>query len=87
MQAIVTKYLRPTDRRGWRIKAYCERGSLTIGYPHELYGDGPHIHAANLLCEKFDKEDSVKYGSNHKSWSKPKACGQMPNGDYAHVFI
>lgn len=32
MQAIQTKYLPATNYRGSRIKATCERGSLTIGY-------------------------------------------------------
>lgn len=86
MQAIVTKYIGPTERRGSRIKASCERGSVTIGYPHELSGDNVHIAAANALVEKFIKEDKKRFGDNVNPWAGTRVCGCIGNGVYAHVF-
>ena len=85
-QAIITKYLPATNTRGSRIKASCERGSITIDYPHELSGDSAHIAAANALVAKFAKEDAAKYGSNTNPWSAPRVCGGIDNGRCAHVY-
>lgn len=52
-QAIVTKYIGPTDTKGSRIKATCSSGSLTIPYPHELSGDDVHRKAAETLVAKM----------------------------------
>jgi hypothetical protein len=35
-QAIVTKFLGPTDHRGSRIKATAEAGSITVSWDHGL---------------------------------------------------
>jgi len=85
MQAIITKYLPATNTRGSRIKASCERGSITIDYPHELSGDAVHIAAADALVAKFVKEDKGKYGTERNPWESPRVCGEMPDG-CAHVF-
>ncbi len=85
MQAILTKYLPATNTRGSRIKAMCDRGAITISYPHELNGDACHIAAARALVARFVKEDAARYGTERNPWSKPRVCGQLPNGDYAHV--
>lgn len=85
MQAIITKYLSPGNVRGARIKASCERGSVTIGYPHELSGENVHIAAADALVAKFVKEDAEKYGTHVNPWSAPRVCGQIPSGEYVHV--
>lgn len=87
MQSIVTKYLPATNFKYSRIKATCERGSITISYPHELSGDACHIAAVDALMAKFIKEDAARYGPHKNPWSAPRACGQMPDGNYAHVFI
>lgn len=87
MQAIITKFLPATNFKGSRIKAICDRGSITTAYPHDLSGDACHIHAVDMLVAKFVKEDAARYGTKKNPWSKPRACGQLPNGDYAHVFI
>jgi len=86
-QAIETKHLPATNTRGSRIKATCERGSLTVGYPHELSGADCHIYAADQLCEKFIAEDVKKYGSTREQnpWGKPRICGGLKNS-YVHVF-
>ena len=55
MQAIQTKYLPCTDRKGARIKATCAAGSITITYPHELSGQAVHRAAAEALVDKVWK--------------------------------
>ena len=91
MQAILTKYLPVTNSRGSRIKATCERGSLTIDYPHELSGDAVHRKAAHALVEKFLSEDAIKYGQEARSsksgWNREFVTGCLPDGTFAHVFI
>lgn len=86
MQAIITKYLPATDYKGSRIKASCERGSITITYPDHLSGDACHIYAVDKLIAKFVREDSARYRSDKNPWQTPRVCGQLPSGDYAHVF-
>ena len=62
MQAIATKYIPPTNCRGSRIKASCDRGSISIPYPHELSGDEVHREAVRQLVAKFVSEDAKTYG-------------------------
>lgn len=89
MQAIITKYLFPTNTRGARIKAECERGSITVSYHDELSeGEDVHRHAVNALIVRVVKEDAHRYGSDPKRnpWARPLACGQIPDGRYVFVF-
>lgn len=74
MQAIQTRYLKPTDTKGSRIKAWAAAGSITIGYPHELSGQACHRKAAEALAAKF-------------GWDTELLGGQLENGDYAFVFV
>lgn len=53
-QAIITKFLGPTNTKGARIKASCAGGSLTIPYPHELNTDDAHMFAALQLSDKLE---------------------------------
>lgn len=71
MQAIVTKYIGPTDTKGARIKATCDAGSVTIGYPHELSGQDVHAAAAMALVRKLGWDD----GEYKPFWQ----CGSLPN--------
>jgi hypothetical protein len=89
MQAIVTKYLPATNTKPTRIKAFCERGSITVSYPHELSGDACHRYAVKQLVAKFAKEDAKQYGSHpdENPWMRPFATGQMPSGNYCHTFL
>ena len=50
MQAIITKYLCPTNHRGARIKASCQAGSITV--PFEYCAD-PHKFACDALRAKL----------------------------------
>lgn len=91
MQAIITKYIAPTNTRGGRVKATCERGSLTVAWDHQLNIGENHRAACDALCAKFDREDAEAYGDDAKSskfaWSRPKASGQLPSGEYVFCFI
>lgn len=86
MQAITTKFLPATNYKGSRIKAECDRGSITVSYPYELSGEACHIWAVDQLIAKFVKEDSARYGSDQNPWSRPRVCGQLKSGEYAHIF-
>jgi len=87
MQAIQTKFLPVTNSRGARIKAFCERGSLTVSYPYELSGDAVHRFAVDALIAKFVKEDAKRYGTQRNPWQSPYITGSLPDGTMAHVFF
>jgi hypothetical protein len=86
MQAIITKYLGPTNTRGSRVKASCQRGSKIVPWDHELCPDENHEAACAALCASFDKQDLVIFGSIG-SWSRPKVSGELPDGQVVHVFL
>ena len=87
MQAIYSKYLPATNVRGSRIKAFCERGSVTIGYPYDYDERGAHRHAVDTLLAKFHAEDIAKYGAK-AGWDKPYVTGGLPRKlGFAHVFV
>jgi hypothetical protein len=88
MQAIHTKYMPRTDKRGSLIKAKCERGSITIPYPHELSGDSVHRLAVMKLVWKFIEEDNKNGITPEASvWARPFVTGGLPDGTYAHIFV
>ena len=88
MQAIITKYIGPTNSRGARIKAECERGKIFFSYPYELSGDACHRAAVDALTDKFAKEDAKRNGTpkDRSAWKAPYVTGQIPSGEYVHVF-
>lgn len=69
-QAIVTKYLGPTNHRGARVKATAQAGSVTIAWDHALETDYNHLSAAIALANKY-------------SWLVGHSLegGAMPSGD------
>ena len=77
MQAILTKYIGPTNTRGSRIKATCDAGSIYIPYPHELSGQAVYREAAEALVKKLGW-DSPYYG--------PLLGGGLSDGSYVFVF-
>jgi hypothetical protein len=89
MQAIQTKYLCPTNSSGARIKATCDRGSMTVEWDHALNPEQNHRMARVRLVARFADEDKAKYGSplNENPWSRMMVQGQLPDGSYAHVFV
>ena len=78
MQAIQTKYLGPTETKGSRIKAWCDAGSITIGYPYEYSGMDCHLQAAKAL--------QIKLGWIGKAYGQLLG-GALPNqGGYCFVL-
>jgi len=53
MEAILTKYLGPTNHKGSRIKASCFCGSITIPYDcgRDTYAN--HLEAAKALVTRY----------------------------------
>ena len=88
MQAIITKYLPPTNTKPSRIKAECERGSIIISYDSELGDEGANRKAVEALVARFVKEDAAKYGSKPESnpWARPFVTGGTKSF-YCHVFV
>lgn len=66
MQTITTKYLGPTGRRGSRIKATCEAGSVTVPYDYDER-DGGHYTAFVALVKKLGWDT---YGRWYKGETK-----------------
>jgi hypothetical protein len=67
MQAIVTKFIAPTNTRGSRIKATAQAGSITIAWDDATGIDENHRRAALALCERYE-------------WPKRLVCGGLPDG-------
>lgn len=72
-QAIVTKYLAPTNTRGSRVKATAAAGSITIPYDYAGNANSVHAKAAKALAEKF-------------GWSGVYVAGGMPAED-GNVYV
>jgi len=88
MQAIITKYLCPTNFKGSRITAKCDAMRITLSWDHALNPEENHIAAAAALCWRIDDSNDNKYGPGcRRTWSLPKACGQIHSGEYVHVFV
>jgi hypothetical protein len=70
MQAIVTRYLGPTNFKGSRVKATAQAGSVTVGYDDALNSEDNHRRAAGKLMAKYGwSEHSEIVGS-----------GELPDG-------
>ena len=66
MQAIVTKYLGPTNIRGARVKATAQAGDVILSWNYGLGITGNHRAAALALANKFkwlDYSDLSEGGS------------------------
>lgn len=87
MQAIQTRFLAPTNTKGDRIKAWCARGSITVGYDYGIDGEQEKHHSAvKALIAKFCQEDSID-GQDTVSnpWNTAWNGGQLSNGDFCFV--
>ena len=89
MRAIITHYIAPTNLKPSRIKASCARGKIIVSYDHEFDQEVAHVRAASALVARFVTEDFTKYGTTHDKnpWNRPRVVGQLPSGDFAHVFV
>ena len=74
MQAIITKYIGPTNHRGARIKATASAGSVTVPYDHAQDHDEPFRISARALCAKF-------------GWEFDHVSGGLPDGSIVWVKI
>lgn len=72
MQAIITKYLGPTNTMGSRIKARAYAGSITVTYDHAIDSDANHKRAATALADKYGWLDD---GTKMVSGSLPDNTG------------
>jgi hypothetical protein len=72
MQAIITKYIGPTNHRGARIKAIAAAGNVTVPYEYGTDTEGAHRIAAVAFCDKFD-------------WRFDHIAGGLPDGSLAWV--
>lgn len=73
-QAIVTRYLGPTDHRGARVKASAQAGSVTVSWDDALDTDQNHERAAMALAKRYG------WG---EAWWIP---GGMPDGS-GNVYV
>ena len=88
MQAILVRYLGPTNSRGSRFKASCDRGSVTIPYPYAAHRSDAPRQAAQALVDRFLAEDA-KTGTppEQNPWGRPMVSGGLPNnGGTVFVF-
>jgi hypothetical protein len=77
-QAIVTRYLGPTNFRGARIKASCVAGTHVQPWNYEWSTEENHSNAANQLQRNLEWWVS-QYGELRG--------GCMKNGDYCWVMV
>ena len=73
-QAIVTKYIGPTNVRGSRVKATADAGSLTLGWDHALDSEANHHRAARALAEKY-------------GWSGDWVGGGLPRNAGGNCYV
>jgi hypothetical protein len=84
MQAIITRYLPPTQTKPARLKAFCSRGSITV--TEDCSREHAHIMAAKILINKFRiEDDNAANKTNSSKWSLTFVTGMMPSGDYCHL--
>ena len=84
MQAIITKVSPATSFQTTRIIAKCSRGSLSL--PTQALSENGHRSVVFALLQKFRTEDESK-GDKNSVWFWPFVTGQLPSGDYVHVFV
>lgn len=88
MQAIITKYHGPTNKRGSRISAQCARGKMFFPWAYDVDDVANHELACLELRRQFAHSDALMYKTDAKAspWLRPMVCGQIPSGEYVHVF-
>lgn len=87
-QAIVTKWLSPTNYKPSRIKASCERGSVVVSWEYAKNVDENHAAAVEALLAKFDREDAAKYSTpNGNGWGAAKWRGGATETGYVFVQV
>lgn len=72
-QAIVTKYIGPTNTRPGRVKATCDAATKTFDWNHAWNVERNHTEAARKLADSL-------------SWYGTWSGGAMPGAGYAFVL-
>lgn len=84
MQAIVTKYLGPTNYRGSRVKATCQAGSLILPWDDALDVEANHDMAASALRTKLGWDLNVH---GERAGTRKMCRGALPdNTGNVYVF-
>ena len=83
MQAIVTKYLGPTNSRGPRIKARCDAGSIEVPYDHAESEEAAHALAAMELVRKLGWTYKAGYMGHWVTGSLPQKDADF----YTFVYV
>ena len=93
MQAILTKYLAPTDYRGGRVKAQGNRTSVTVSWNHALSVPENHRVAAKAYAEKmgWTPDQAACFSANWCEGSMPEAspwsyCYVLPEVETPHAL-
>jgi hypothetical protein len=87
LQAIVSKYIAPTNSRGARIIVKAQRSRRSYPYPYDLSGQNVHIWAVEQYLSSIIAEDRKEYGSEATGWGTIAdfSVGVLPTGE--HVFV
>ena len=83
MQAILTKYIGPTNTKGARVQAKTVSKTMTFAWDYSLDEEGNYRNAAHEMCIAMAKL------SQGDAWNNPTfqlVSGCLPNGDYCHVL-
>lgn len=72
MQAIITKYIGPTNTRGARIDARAAAGRIYVPFDHRVGHEENHKLAAAVFVAKYE-------------WRGTWVMGCLASGDWAHV--
>jgi len=86
--AITTKYHGPSNVKGSRVSARCERGSVTVPWDYALSTAENHRNAAHRLCMEMHRE-AVRLCLPqwvHSDWLQPFVSGWDYAQNGQHVF-
>ena len=61
--------------------------TIFLSADYALGAEDNHKAACDELCRRTDKRNVDLYGSKAAQWSKAKVSGQIPSGEYVHVFL
>lgn len=73
-QAIVTRFLGPTNTKPARVRASCDAGRLTVSWDYSMGVPENHMAAARALCAKL-------------GWESDLDGGSVPGAGYAFVQL
>jgi hypothetical protein len=84
-QAIVTKFIGPTNFRGSRIKAKAFAKSVTIPYDHALNIEDNHMVAAETLATKLGWYGTWYAGGMPEGSGNCYVCAPLDRHDAAFI--